>query len=266
MARLPHGEPGDSIEIGRGLSSMMLLDLYVMTILRLRWLVVVLGAVVTLILAAGADRITTTNDYRILFSEDNPQLAAFQALENTYAASDTALIALAPREGSVFTREVLGAIEELTEAAWLTPHSTRVDSLTNYTHSEALGEDDLVVGPLVEDAAALTDAGLARVESIALGAVDLAGRLVSVDGRVAGLTINFVMPDDRDLAVTEIGDYLNAQLDAARALHPDIGYYLTGEVVLNQVLAGATADDLQTLVPIVFAIIVVGSALLLRSM
>ena len=48
----------------------------------------------------------------------------------------------------MLTREALGAIEELTEAAWRTPYSSRVNSLTNYTHSEAL-EDDLVVAPLV---------------------------------------------------------------------------------------------------------------------
>ena len=74
-----------------------------------------------LVITAGARFITVTNDYRVLFSEDNPQLAAFDALENTYSTSNAALIAIAPRDGSVFTREALGAIEELTEAAWRTP-------------------------------------------------------------------------------------------------------------------------------------------------
>ncbi len=224
----------------------MLLDRYVDVILRRRWLVVGVALIVVLILASGAPAITVTNNYRILFSEDNPQLAAFDALGNTYASSDTALIAVAPREGSVFTREVLGAIEELTKAAWRTPHSTRVDSLTNHTHSEAFGEDDLTVGPLVEDAGSLSDAALARIESIALEEVGVVGRLVSTDGRVGGLTINFLLTE-------------------ARVRHPDISYYLTGDVVMNRVLAAATAADLETLVPIVFLIIVVSSALLLHS-
>ena len=108
---------------------------------------------------AGARFITVTNDYLVLFRDDNPQLLAFQALENTYSATDRALIAVAPREGSVFNREALGAVVELTDAAWVAPYSSRVDSLTNYSHSEALGQDDLVVAPLVEDASALSDAG-----------------------------------------------------------------------------------------------------------
>lgn len=39
----------------------------------------------------------------------------------------------------------------------------------------------------------------------------------------------------------------------------------TGDVVMNRVLAEATATDLKSLVPIVFLVIVVSSALLLKS-
>ena len=144
---------------------------------------------------------------------------ALDALEATFATSNAALIAMAPRQGSVFTREALGAIEELTRAGWETPHSSRVDSLTNYTHSEADG-DDLVVRPLVENARDLDDTGLAGVKSIALSATELAGRLVSRDGRVGGLVITFVLPENPDPAVIEITDYLRATLDKARTDHP----------------------------------------------
>ena len=121
------------------------------TIFRHRWLVAVLAM---LTMTTGARFIGVTNDYRGLFTEDNPQLAAFDALEDTYSASNSALIAVAPGAGTVFTREALGAIEELTEAAWRVPYSTRVDSLTNYSHSAALG-DNLVVEPLVDNAQSL---------------------------------------------------------------------------------------------------------------
>ena len=126
-------------------------------------------------MTAGARFIVVTNDYRLMFGADNPELAAFDALENTFSESNRAVIAIAPRDGSVFTRETLGAIEELTEAAWQAPYSSRVDSLTNYSHSEAL-EDDLTVAPLVEDAQSLSDADLARIEAIALNSIETAGR------------------------------------------------------------------------------------------
>ena len=241
------------------------LDRYVAAVLCYRWPVVALTTALMLAATAGVASITITNDYRILFSEDNPQLLAFDALENTYAVSNRALIAVAPREGTVFTREALGAIVELTDAAWQAPYSSRVNSLTNYSHSEAFGEDDLIVAPLVEDADGLSDADLARIETIARNAIDIAGRLISYDGRVAGVAINFVLPENPDQAVTEITDYLNAVVDEARASHPEIDYFTTGDVVMNRTFSDATRDDIRTLTPIVFLVIVVATVLLLRS-
>ena len=240
------------------------LSRFIDLVLRRRWAVVGAATLLMLAVTGGARFIGITNDYRSLFDEDNPQLAALDALEETYASSNTALVAVAAREGSVFTRETLAAIEELTEAAWRAPWATRVDSLTNFSHSEA-DEDELVVEPLVEDAPSLEDADLARIEGIALGSIELAGRLVSHDGSVAGLAINFALPEDTDAALAEISDYLRGLLDEARASHPDLAYHLTGDVILHRTFADVTQGEMETLAPIVFLIIVVASALLLRS-
>ena len=227
-------------------------------------MVVALSGLIMLVMTAGALFISITNDYRSLFEEDNPQLVAFNTLEATYAASNRALIGVAARQGTIFTQEALLAIEQLTEAAWRTPHSTRVDSLTNYSHSEG-SDDDLVVGPLVEDAGALREEDIARVEAVALNASEIAGRLVASDGRVAGVVVTFALPDDVDAATIEITDHLNDLLDEARASHPGLAYYLTGDVVMNRSFADATQNDLLTLSPIVLAIIVAITAILLRS-
>ena len=240
------------------------LDRFTGAILRYRWLVLTITAVVMLAVTAGAGLVGVTNDYRSLFDEDNPQLEALDALEATYGASNRALIAVAPGQGSVFTRETLAAIEELTEAAWQVPYATRVDSLTNWSHSQADG-DDLRVQPMVRDAGALTDAGLERVRDVALNAVEIAGLLVSRDGKVAGLAIDFALPENPDAAVVEITDHLGGLLDRARAEHPEIAYYLTGDVPLNRAFADATRDDTETLVPVAFAVITLAAAVLLRS-
>ena len=87
----------------------------------------------------------------------------------------------------------------MTEAAWRGPSSTRVDSLTNYNHTKSV-EDDLKVELLVDDAGSLSDDDLARIKRIALGEPSVAGRLVSHDGRVAGLAISFALPDENSNA------------------------------------------------------------------
>ena len=243
---------------------MGLLDRYTSALLNYRWWVVGLSSLIMLAMTAGAQFLTVSNDYRILFSEDNPQLMAFDALEATYTESYNLLIAVAVPEGSVFEPATLAAVESLTEAVWQLPYSSRVTSLTNYSHSEAHG-DDLVVAPLVEDALSMDDAALERVEAIALGDADIAGRLVARDGRVASVVVDFVLADNPDQQVIEITDALQGILDEARTAHPGLGYYSTGFVVQNRAFSQATQDDLETLLPIVFVVIVGFAVILLRS-
>lgn len=217
-----------------------------------------------LLLAAGARFIVVTNDYRVLFKNDNPELLAYNALKDIYAASDQALIAVAPQDQSVFTRQTLGAIEELTEAAWLIPYSARVDSLTNFLYSEA-HDDELIVEPLAENAHALGDAELDRIESIATAEIDIVNRFASNKGHVGAILISFVLPDDRDAAVAEITDELDHLLTEFRENHPQIDFYLTGDIVINRAFTDATKDDLRTLTPIVFGLIVIFAIVLLQS-
>ena len=242
----------------------MKLENYITSVLRWRWPVVAVMVLIMLALAAGARFVTVTNDYRILFADDNPQLLAFNSLEDTYTASDRALIAIAPHDGLLFSREALDAIEDLTDAAWLAPYSSRVDSLTNYSHSESF-EDELVVAPLVEDALSLNDVELARIKAVALDAIDIVGRLVSRDGHVGGVAITFILPENLDAGVAEITDYLDRFITEARAKHPGMEFYLTGDVVMNRAFSDTTKEDLQTLAPIVFLIIVLATIFLLRS-
>ncbi len=241
------------------------LDRYAAFMLRYRWLVLASAVAAMLFLTAGVQFITMSNDWRDMLDADNPQLLAFDALEDTYTATNAAVVAIAPNGGSIFTREALGAIEELTEAAWRVPSSTRVDSLTNYNHTESV-EDDLNVNRLVGDARSLSDDDLARIKEIALNEPSIAGRLVSHDGRVAGLVISFALPDHSDAAEIRILRYLRGLLDEARAVHPDIAYHVTGNVFVNRVMTEAAQDDMGILAPVAFLVIVSVAAILLRSL
>lgn len=236
---------------------------YPVFILRYRWLILALTTLVMLALAAGAPQLTISGSYRTLFGKDNPHLLAFDKLQDTYAASRSALIAVAPRDGSVFTRETLAAIEELTEAAWKTPHSVRVDSFTNYFHVEADG-DELKVAPLVEGAASFDDADLDRVRSVALNEPELVGLLVSENGHVAALGINFALTEPEEPKWAEISEYLRGVLEEARLAHPDLSYHMTGNVILNQTFEDAGKDS-EDLIPIVFVVILTIAGLILRS-
>ena len=131
--------------------------------------------------ASGARFLGFSNDYRIFFSEENPQLVAFENLQNTYTKSDNVLFVIAPADGKVFTPQTLEAVEWLTEQAWQIPYSIRVDSLTNFQHTYA-EQDDLIVEDLVTDAQHLTAEDLDGIRQVALSEPLLVNRLVSPAG------------------------------------------------------------------------------------
>ena len=242
------------------------LNRYIAFVLSNRKLVLGLSVAVMLVLAVGLRTITISNDWRDMLDEGNPQLVAFDAMEAAYSATNAAVIAVAPRGGgSVFTRKALGAIEELTEAAWHVPRATRVDSITNYNHTEA-EEDDLIVERLVDDVGSLNDNDLARIRKIALSEGSIVGRLVSKDGRVAGLVIDFAMPERSDAAEIEIYRYIRSLLEKSRKAHPDIEYHVTGNVFVNQVLTESAQEDMRILIPAAFFIIAAVATILLRSL
>ncbi len=244
----------------------MNLDSFIALLMKRRWLTILLSLLVMLALASGARNITVVDvDVRNHFSNDDPHIVALDQLEDTYSLSDGALVAVAPQSGTIFTRETLVAIEEMTNRLWRTPYITRVDSLANYSHSEGL-EDELIVEPLIDDAASLSDDDIERIASIALGTEEVAGRFVSRDGRVAGLVVSVSLPEDRQLGRLEVTDFLYDAAASAREAHPSIDYHLTGEIVLNRAMKDAIDEDMGILTPVAFGTMLLVAVFLLRSL
>lgn len=214
--------------------------------------------------AAGMSRLSFTDDYRIYFGPDNPELQAFDALERTYSKNYNALFVLAPRNGDMFSRDALAAMEQLTHAAWKVPYSSRVDSLTNFQHTRG-GQDDLVVEDLVEHAAKLSPEELQRVKTIALSEPLLVNRLVSKTGHVGGVNVGLQLPGlspEESHVVVEYCRRLATQLERE---FPGIEVHLSGLVMQDNAFYEATIKDLSTLVPAMYLFVIVVTGLLLRS-
>ena len=232
---------------------------------RHRWTVIL--AMLLLVIAAGSGirLLTFNNDLRVFFSDENPQLQALEDLEATYNKIDNVLFVIAPRNGKVFTRGTLAAIETLTGAAWQTPYSVRVDSVTNFQHSRAVG-DELIVADLVEHAGRLTDADLARIRAIALAEPSLANRLVSAEGHVTAINVTIPLPGLAANEVTEVTAFARRLAADFRQRHPDIDLYLTGAILFDNGFAEVVQDDMRTLVPLMFAVLIVITGIALHSL
>jgi len=228
------------------------------------WRIFLLSIVVIMFTASGARFLEFTNDYRVFFSEDNPELKAFEAMQDIYTKTDNVLFVVEPENGDVFSKKTLDVIEQLTDQSWQIPYSTRVDSITNFQHTIAQ-DDDLQVSDLVENALESTDNELAYVRYVALNEPLLVNRLVSQQAHVTGVNITIQLPGKTLTEVPEVANFARQIAAEIEATHPEHKIHITGLAMMNNAFGESSQNDMQTLVPIMFLTIIVVLGVLLRS-
>ncbi|NOZ54217.1 MAG: MMPL family transporter [Gammaproteobacteria bacterium] len=236
-----------------------------------RWVVnhpfIVMSLTLALVFAAasGGRFLSFTTDYRVFFSEDNPELIAFDSLEKTYTKNDNVIFIVTPNNGNVFTAETLKIVQELTTEAWQIPYSIRVDSISNFQHTEANG-DDLMVQDLVPELDTLDDMYIKKVRDIALNEPLLLRRLISETGHVTGVNVTVQLPGINPGAETpEIVVFARDIAKRFMKKYPDIEIRLSGMVMMNNAFSEASQSDMQFLVPLSFILMLVTLGLMLKG-
>jgi len=238
---------------------------YAEWLLRWRWIVILLTLTSLVALASGVRFLEFTNDYRVFFGKDNPQLQAFENLQDTYTKNDNVMIMLMPKSGKVFEPDVLEAVIELTDKSWQTPYSVRVDSISNFQHTFA-EEDDLVVTDLVEEPAQLSAEELEKIGNIAIQEPLLLNRLISPKKHATGVNITIEMPEKNiNAEVPEVVSFVRPMIAEMEAKYPQIDFYTTGVIMMNNAFPEASKNDIMTLIPIVFGAIIIGMLVFLRT-
>ena len=237
---------------------------YAQWIIRHPWLVMIGALLLVMAAASGGKHLAFKTDYRVFFSADNPQLLAFEAMEAMYTKNDNVMFVLAPKSGNAFSKETLNAVKTLTEKAWHTPYSTRVDSLANFQHTEAEG-DDLLVMDLVSEEVELNDESRAKIKRVALSEPILLNRIVSDRAHVTGVNVTVQLPQKKVSEVPEIVAFARNLAAEMKAEYPNIDIYLSGMVLMNNAFAEASQADMKKLVPISFALMLITLGLMIRG-
>ncbi|PCJ31251.1 MAG: RND transporter [Gammaproteobacteria bacterium] len=228
------------------------------------WRLLLLSLIIILTAASGGRFLQFTSDYREFFSEDNPELLAFEELQNTFNKADNVLFVIAPEDGNVFSNETLSLVEEFTEQSWQIPFSSRVDSLSNYQHTVA-EEDDLIVADLVIDAKDFTQQQRDNTRDVALNEPLLLHRLISPEGHVTAINVTVQLPG-KDLSEVRVVVTAARELrDKILADHPNVKIYLTGLSMMDNSFGESSEKDMATLVPLMFLVVVLVLGFLLRS-
>lgn len=251
---------------------------YAKWIVKNKW-ITLLGALALAFVMMPKGPPQFNNDYQVFFSDENPQLKSFLALQAKYTKDDNVYVIFEPKSGKVFERDVLLAIEEFTDTAWQTPYSSRVDAITNYQHTVAEG-DDMYVDDLLYDVSSKTDQEIKEAEKVALAEPLLMKRLINEDGSFTGVNITVKTPsaeewvaiqkaravseDSVQLAMSkfmapeeEVAAFVRKKVAELEEKHPSITTHLSGVVMLSNAFGEAANKDMQTLFPLMFLAIII---------
>jgi len=237
---------------------------YANFIIRYRWAVLLLTVLAVGFAAAGMRHLDFDTNYRAFFSDENPELTAFEEFQEVYTKNDNIVFVIKPAEGKAFTPEVADAIEKITEKAWSIPYAIRVDSITNFQHSWADG-DDLTVEDLITDGITLPQEILDEKEAVAFDEPLLFGNLIAKDGLTTGVAVTLQMPQISIREVPEAVAVARQIRTEISAEFPDLRIAISGISMLNGAFAEAGETDIATLVPIMYAVLLIFMILMLRS-
>ena len=230
-----------------------------------RWPILAATLILVAAAASGGLLLEFSTNYRLFFSRDNPQLLALESLEATYGKNDNVLFLIVPEDGDATSESALAAAVWLTDRAWRTPYSTRVDSIANFQHTTADG-DDLSVRDLV-DPARVGDAGeRARIRAIALSDPRLAGSGLARDGGVSSVNVTVELPEeDQVVRIPEIAGFAHDLAAEAEERFPGIDLRVIGTVIINDAFTRASLESQKTFLPASLAIMAVVLGALTRS-
>lgn len=220
-----------------------------------------------LAIGVGISRLHLDTGIKVFFNPNDPNLLAQEQIERTYGKEDNILFVIEAADADIFTPRNLATLQAITEQSWLIPNSRRVDSISNYLYPVVEG-DDIRIGPLIADSASLSLENIAQIREIAMAQQALTGRLLSTSGAVTAVNVSLNLNmegTDNAAAIAESVQYARNIQAEAESANADLKIYLAGWALTEQTLAEVTQADSVSLIPLMFVIVLVLLALLLRS-
>jgi len=233
-------------------------------VIAYRWAVITVAVVLAVLVGSGAGRLEFSTNYRVFFSEANPELQAFENLQNTYTKNDNFFFVIEPADSGAFDASTLVAVERLTEAAWQIPYAIRVDSVSNFQHTYSIA-DDLIVEDLVRDAVDRDAGYLAERRDVALAEPLLRDQIVTGDAGVTAVNVVLQYPERGLMEVPESVEFARGIKTQIESEFPGVQIHLTGVSMLNNAFAETGMNDGATLMPLMFVVIFVLTWLIIRS-
>ena len=234
-------------------------------VIAARWPITIISLILTALAVSGNVFLETATSYRAFFEKDNPQYQALESLENIYGRNDSVVFLVVPEDRDFASEQSLAAVVWLTDRAWQTPYSTRVDSIANFQHTTAKG-DDLFVRNLVDPQKLNSAQERSWIRKTALAEPRLAGNLVARDGTVSAVGITVQLSEENSLFEgSEVAKFAYSLAAEAEEKFPGIDLRLVGSIIINDTLSNATIDSQITFLSVSLPIMALTLGILIRG-
>ena len=235
-------------------------------IIKYRIISIIFSLLLFVGLTQGVTQLTFNPDMETFFPENHPATALNTDIDETFLPTDNMVIAINGKGESIFKKETLNLIEELTKRSWATPFSIRVDSLTNYSYVKSV-EDDLIVGPFVENALSLSEEIIKEKEKLVEGEEAIYGFLISEDKQttIISIVIDPPQPNKEANLITTI-EFILEFLDEAKLDYPQLDIRLTGNPYQEYISPKMVQAEVPIVLPLMLLLIFLSVFFLLRSL
>lgn len=218
-----------------------------------------------MVACVGFKNLWLSTSFKINFDVTNPLLIAMNEQEDTFAKNDNMVVLVVAKDGNIFNRQALQAIDELTDLGWRSPFASRVDSLTNFNVVESQN-DTIIVEPMLDNPSTKSDELLAKGKQAILNSPELQGYLLSKNGRSSMVLMTFQLPENPTVEINQISQHVHQLVDQIAPKYPQVEFHVTGTVEASSSFTDAMIKDMAWLLPIGYGLMVFALTFLLRSL
>ena len=234
-------------------------------LLSQRYLLATLSILLGGAISLGALKTTINSSDDAILSEDDPYRLEVAQVNKDFPPSTSVLFAFMSPEGDVFNRDMLQAMQDLTDRYTDVESAVSVASLIN-RRLDAVDADIHERDYLLPELDELTAQDLVKIREIALADKDLTQSMLSPEGDMALAVIKFHATSEEQATQLRIAKTVIDLRDSLREQYPEQNIYVLGRILFEYDSYNAQIKDAKYLFPIVMLTILGLMYFCLRSL
>ena len=234
-------------------------------LLSQRYMLAVLAILLGGAISLGALKTTIDSSDDSILSEDDPYRLEVAQVNKDFPPSTSVLFAFMSPEGDVFNRDMLQAMQDLTDRYTDVESAVSVASLIN-RRLDAVDADIHERDYLLPELDELTAQDLVKIREIALADKDLTQSMLSPEGDMALAVIKFHATSEEQATQLRIAKTVIDLRDSLREQYPEQNIYVLGRILFEYDSYNAQIKDAKYLFPIVMLTILGLMYFCLRSL